>query len=64
MSYIRKPSIMEQLFGADVPLWKKLLTLATFPVWGLVAAVVASCLAFLWAVTICIGVVIDNISDK
>ena len=64
MSYIRKPSIMEQLFGSDVPLWKKLLTLVTFPVWGLVAVVVASCLSFLWAITIGIGVIIDNISDE
>ena len=30
----RSMSIMEQLFGPDVSLVRKLLTLATFPIWG------------------------------
>ena len=63
MSYIRKPSIMEQLFGSDVPLWKKLLTLATFPIWGPVAVVTASCLLLIWAFFTSISIVLDNISD-
>lgn len=71
MSYIRKPSIMEQLFGSDVPLWKKLLTLATFPIWGplavLVLAVLVLCAVLLYFA--CLGCdlglkLLDNISDK
>lgn len=35
MTYIRRPKIMEQLFGDHVPIWLRLLTLLTFPVWGM-----------------------------
>lgn len=38
MSYIRKSTILEQLFGPDVPLWRKLLTLVAFPVWVPISA--------------------------
>lgn len=71
MSYIRKPSIMEQLFGSDVPLWKKLLTLATFPVWGPVvvgfALFIAACFGFIWCISTACELacnILDNISDK
>ena len=42
MFHTRSMAVMEQLFGHDVPLWRKLLTLATFPIWGL--AVIAALL--------------------
>ena len=30
----RKSSLFQELFGEGVPLWQKLLTLVTFPIWG------------------------------
>lgn len=67
MSYIRKPSIMEQLFGSDVPLWKKLLTLATFPIWGPIGLLFILVFAMVAAGIFGAGIIVDmvhNISDK
>lgn len=67
----RKSSLFQDLFGEGVPLWQKLLTLVTFPIWGpFVAATalfIAAFFGFIWCISIG-GVlacsILDNISDK
>lgn len=56
-------SIMEQLFGPDVSLIRKLLTLATFPIWGMLLTVAGLFCLFVFGLSVAMDV-LENISDR
>ena len=67
MSHTRKSSLFQDLFGNDVPLWRKLLTLVTFPIWGPLAAVLFLGIMLGGLVVFSLSLafeVIDNISGR
>lgn len=67
MSLTRKPSIMEQLFGHHVPWWQKVLTLVTFPIWGLMTVLILACMGLLTLVSVAMSAtfsLLENITDR
>lgn len=63
----RSMTIMEQLFGPDVSLVRKLLTLATFPIWGVLAIAILAFIAVAYiacaAVAVCIDTILEVFND-
>ena len=62
----RKSSLFQELFGEGVPLWQKLLTLVTFPLWGPVAVAVLAGYVILTGLVIGVmmaGDLLEKLSD-